>query len=653
MENSLFETLAEVLKQDDRFVSHEWDLLKNTIRDKAESLDENLISLLLDNELLRAKFFVSIKDVIVFDAHKFIKLINNKEFLPDSFTSFKNKIGLTNKQGDFIASSNEVVLSFPFKDCVLAGGQDKEDSKRDEIFYNEILGSDDIDRLFDKKVFTNFKRIDKDGEHTLKGFNRNEEWTITDNLIIKGNNLLALHSLKSNFAWKVKLIYIDPPYNTQTDSFKYNDKFNHSTWLTFMKNRLEVAKDLLRDDGVIFVQCDHNEDAYLKVLMDDIFWMDNFIANIAVKSSTPSWIKTAHKNIKLIKQKDTILMFKKNILEIKAQYTPRENWDTHYSLFLEKDGTRYTFKKLLDVLKEKGFLYQRLDEINPTNEDIRKFICNNRNNICRLQSHKNKEIEELSRNKYRDIVYEDIEWNEIKGLYFNGQVITMISNWIKKIATWKTNKEYWSMLLCDFWWDIDFQNTQNEWWVSLTNWKKPEALLYRVIEMSTNPWDIVLDYHLWSGTTCAVAHKMGRQYIGIEQMDYIETISVERMKKVIEWEQGGITKSVEWKWGGEFVYMEIMQANQKILNQINQVSNIGELLKIYEQIKESEFINYSVDTGTLDLSHAWEESFDDMKLLLIEILDKNLLYVNYSERNDRNSGVSEEDKSVNEGFYNL
>lgn len=113
--------------------------------------------------------------MIVFDAHKFIKLINNKEFLPDSFTSFKNKIGLTNKQGDFIASSNEVVLSFPFKDCVLAGGQDKEDSKRDEIFYNEILGSDDIDRLFDKKVFTNFKRIDKDGEHTLKGFNRNEE----------------------------------------------------------------------------------------------------------------------------------------------------------------------------------------------------------------------------------------------------------------------------------------------------------------------------------------------------------------------------------------------------------------------------------------------------------------------------------------------
>lgn len=146
---------------------------------------------------------------------------------------------------------------------------------------------------------------------------------------------------------------------------------------------------------------------------------------------------------------------------------------------------------------------------------------------------------------------------------------------------------------------------------------------------------------------------MGRQYIGIEQMDYIETVSIERMKKVIEWEQGGISKSVEWKWGGEFVYMEIMQENHKILNQINQASNIGDLLKIYEQIKDSEFINYSVDTGTLDPSNLEEGDLDAMKLLLIEILDKNLLYVNYSERNDHNSGVSEDDRGVNEGFYNL
>ena len=159
---------------------------------------------------------------------------------------------------------------WPFKDCILEGGQSREEDKREEIFFNEILAQDEITQLLEPKVLTNAKRIDKDTstgsvqtiEKPLDQFNRDAEQnrkrglpedTITDNLIIKGNNLLALHSLKKEFAGKVKLIYIDPPYNTGNDSFKYNDSFNHSTWLTFMKNRLEVARCLLKDDGVIFV----------------------------------------------------------------------------------------------------------------------------------------------------------------------------------------------------------------------------------------------------------------------------------------------------------------------------------------------------------------------------------------------------------------
>jgi len=276
MENKLLNTLIEVLKKDERFLSNEWDLLKNKIREKAEILDEELIWLILDNKILRDTFFINVSDVIVFDNNKFIQFINNKEFLPDSFTSFKNKIWLTNKQGDFISSLDDIVLSWPYKDCILAWWQDKEDVKRDEVFYNEILWSEDIDRLLDEKVFTNFKKIDKDWEQDLKWFNRDKNWMIKDNLIIKWNNLLALHSLKSNFAWKVKLIYIDPPYNTWNDSFKYNDRFNHSTWLTFMKNRLEVAKELLSEEWFIFIQCDDYEQWYLKVLMDEIFWSDNF-----------------------------------------------------------------------------------------------------------------------------------------------------------------------------------------------------------------------------------------------------------------------------------------------------------------------------------------------------------------------------------------
>jgi len=169
------------------------------------------------------------------------------------------KIGLSIVD-EFLTENKEVVLSFPYKDCVLEGGQTKEDAGREEIFWNETLAPDEIDRLLAPKVLTNFSLYDKTGKHKVKGISP------TDNLIIKGNNLLALHSLKKKFNGKVNLIYIDPPYNTENDSFRYNDSFNHSSWLTFMKNRLEVAKELLSNDGAIFIQIDDKEMAYQKVL---------------------------------------------------------------------------------------------------------------------------------------------------------------------------------------------------------------------------------------------------------------------------------------------------------------------------------------------------------------------------------------------------
>ena len=142
-----------------------------------------------------------------------------------------------------LSERDEVVLDWPFKDCVLEGGMTKEDEKRKEIFFNEILAQDEIDQLFSPKVLTNWKRYTKKGEEKVKELKRDKDGTIRENLIIKGNNLLALHSLKQEFQGKIKLIYIDPPYNTGNDSFGYNDSFNHSTWLTFMRNRLQVQRN--------------------------------------------------------------------------------------------------------------------------------------------------------------------------------------------------------------------------------------------------------------------------------------------------------------------------------------------------------------------------------------------------------------------------
>jgi adenine-specific DNA-methyltransferase len=283
----LYDILEQHLKTEGNYKSDDGELLKWVVINKAQNYDEELIALLLQNEEVKRIFFVDVNGTLVFKQNLFLQFLEQKNYLNDSYTLYKNKVGLT-IDGKFLNQRNEVALVWPFKDCILEGGQSREEQKREEIFFNEILAQDEITQLLEPKVLTNAKLYDAEGEKTFEKFNRNAELnkkrglpenTITDNLIIKGNNLLALHTLKKEFAGKVKLIYIDPPYNTGNDGFKYNDNFNHSTWLTFMKNRLEVAKQLLREDGVIFVQCDDNEQAYLKVLMDEVFGRENFVSN--------------------------------------------------------------------------------------------------------------------------------------------------------------------------------------------------------------------------------------------------------------------------------------------------------------------------------------------------------------------------------------
>ena len=247
---NFFETVVDVLKQDQRFFTEDGEFLRNAVYEAGMKMDTVLLKLLLSNETTKERFFTIVDGIAVFDKIGFGWVINNREFLPDSYTRFKNKIGLIGENGAYISASNDVELVFPYKDCVLEGGQTKEDQKRSEIFYNETLAPDEVDRLLYPKVLTNAKRYTADGVQTITSI------SIDDNLIIKGNNLLSLSLLLSKYEKKVKCIYIDPPYNTRNDDFNYNDNFNHSSWLTFMKNRLSLAKKLLREDGAIFVHID-------------------------------------------------------------------------------------------------------------------------------------------------------------------------------------------------------------------------------------------------------------------------------------------------------------------------------------------------------------------------------------------------------------
>lgn len=571
---NIFDTVADLLLTNDKYKAEDGKLLKAVVYSDVMAMNETLLTLLLSNENVKETFFKDVQGTLVFDKQKFAWFMESKEFLPDSYTSYTNKIGLTHN-GNFISQTNDVVLDFPYKDCVLEGGQDKDDQKRSEIFYNETIASDEISRMLAPKVFTNAKRYTAVGEKDLTGeldpdtIQVKEETGITfkddDNLIIKGNNLIALASLLKRYEGKVKCIYIDPPYNTKNDSFNYNDSFNHSTWLTFMKNRLELARKLLREDGTIFVQCDDNEQAYLKVLMDSIFGRNNFQAEIVWVLEGASGYKSLVNNY--VRGHESILFYSK------SNYF---NFNKIYLPYSEKQIKRFS----------------KLDDSGRRYKPITK-----------------------TRRLYLD---------EAKGVP-----------------------------LTDVWTDIaSFQTIVNSPERTGFDTQKPEKLIERIIETLTTTHDLVLDFHLGSGTTAAVAHKMGRRYIGVEQMDYIQDITVERLKKVLEGEQGGISKAQNWHGGGSFVYCELKEdANTLITTIQNATEDIIESVKasIYA---DEHIVPYLTKQELADADKDFENlKLEEKKQALIKLVDKNKLYVNASDMDDESYHVSDDDKKFTNSFY--
>ena len=595
-------------------------LNKNKLAELARQYNPELLNQLMSNEKMTNYFFSKLQNgVLVFKKDIFLQFLNNKEFLPDSFTAYKTKIGLATGN-KYISENQEVVLNFPYKDCILEGGQTKDDAKRQEVFFNETLAPTEINRLLDDKVLTNFKRYDETGEHNV------EEIKDTDNLIIKGNNLIVLHSLKKRFAGKVKLIYIDPPYNTGNDSFNYNDSFNHSTWLIFMKNRLEVARELLSDDGLIFVQCDDNEQAYLKVLMDEVFSRNNFISNIVWKGrggrQDSKYIAQIHETIIFYAKNKELAILNKAFTEDTSNYAYEDSRGNYKTQLIRKWGSNSRREDRPNLFYEVEFEGNKVLPILPNGDDGCWRWSKNRLE----EAIKNDMVVSLEKDG-RTELYEKI----YKG---DGKKQTVFTSWIDESFSGQGTKvleEIFKEKVFDY--------------------PKPEQLVKKFIDLTTDDGDIVLDYHLGSGTTAAVAHKMNRQYIGIEQMDYIETVSVKRLEKVIEGEQGGISKSVDWQGGGSFVYCELKNDAQDFKNTVLEARESETLSQLFEQAKKSSFLSYRVDPKKLKKSEFEKLSLAEQKQVLLELVDNNNLYVNYSEIDDSDYGLSLEEKKLNKDFY--
>ncbi len=590
--------------------------------------DEKLLTFMLEHENAndyKNAFFKTIANTLVFNQEALLECLEIKE-LEKSFTRFKNKIGLYS-QGGLIKSSELVVLNFPFKDNVLLGNAKDNSTKSNELFYHEILHKKEIDTLLSPKALCHFEMHGQgDLENALKDKNTN--------YLIKGNNLIALHSLKKKFAKQVKCIYIDPPYNTGNDSFNYNDNFNHSSWLVFMKNRLEVAREFLSDDGVIFVQCDDNEQAYLKVLMDEIFLRENFVACFVWEktSNSLSRIRIKTEYILCYEQTKFGLIFNGDMAE-EGQDFPILN-EVNVKRTLQFPPNSIYFKTFKGVIKPTKFNKMELID------DLR-IVNKTNSNMVRINA-KFKWTQDKLDDEIKEGTTFVIKSDEFSMRYIRkGDREVKASNVFNAECGVTTNIKATSEI------KVLFANSNTD----LFSTPKPEALLQRILEISTKENDLVCDFFAGSGTTCAVAHKMKRRYIGIEQMDYIETITKERLKKVIEGEQGGISKKCGFKGGGSFVYAELKEVNLEIKRQILNAKSASECLKIFNDLNER-FLKRT--DNKMDAIHSEEFQkldLNEQKRICCAFLDSNEDYLNLGDIDEDAWEIDDSTKKYNEIFY--
>ena len=667
--NALKSKVEKLLSEIPDFTDENKNLKINVIKDYADKGNVKLLEPLLKNAQTKKAFFTPILDSFVFNTAKF------KEFLEYSSACNSYSKYLGKKIGLYMGDSslldrNEVVLNFPFKDCVLEGGLRKEDgldtyyeynekkgeyeekqSKRREVFYNEVLAQDEIDSLFSPKAFCNTKRYEKGKSEKCTKLNRDAELnkkrglaedTITDNLIIKGNNLLALHSLKKEFAGKVKLIYIDPPYNTRNptaDTFIYNNNFKDSTWLTFMRNRLEIGKKLLSKDGCLIIAIDENEHSYLGVLLHELFDTEYEIHNITIVHN-PRGVQGTNFSYTNESAYFVIPKGKKSIVDRKIAPDEIEwrNLRDNGGESLRTDAKNCFYPIIVKNEKIVGFGEVLLDDRKHPKQEEKK-------------------------DGYSYIYPIDIQGIERKWRYARQTVegikdllrVKKVKNHLeielgKNFGTFRTvwqdarydANEYGKKLINDLVPNCPFSFPKSLWNVY--------DCLYSVVGKDKEA--IILDFFGGSGTTAHAVEELNkndngkRQFILCEQMDYINTVTVPRVAEVQKRNEGG-----------SFVYLELAKKNETALEQISDCKSLEELTELFDELCSKYFLHYNVRVKEfrkeIESERFRQLSLKQQKEMFSRMLDLNQLYVNTDDRHDKNTGLTENDIAITEDFYQL
>lgn len=465
----------------------------------------------------------------------------------------------------------------------------------------------------------------------------------SDNLIIKGNNLLSISSMLKRFENKIKLVYIDPPYNTKGDfnTFAYNNSFNHSTWLTFMKNRLEISLRLLSDDGVICIAIDDEEYAYLKVLCDDIFGRNNFVGTIIVQSMPSGTTSNSY----FAKCHEYCLFYAKNIDQVVIKsfdLTPEKakvyKYEDEIGKHKWRDFMRTGGTSTPDVRPNSFYpiyYHPKIDKLSLENDGTAI-------EILPTDSEGRYRVWRQTRSSFLELNNKD----ELKCVKINGKYSIRIKDRIKAGIKPKT-----------IWNDAKYSATSYGTEVlkkifggeKVFSYPKSIHTVKDIIRMVGDTDDIVLDFFGGSGTTAHAVLELNkeqggaRRFIICEQMDYAYTVTFERIKRV----QAllGINSPV--------VYCELAKLNQKYVDEIQAAVTDSDIIAIWQRALKTGFISYKIrpiDINMEDVTFT-ELSFNDKKRFLMEILDKNLLYVNYCDIDDEEFGISDEDKTFTKNFY--
>lgn len=633
MSNSLQSEILKTLKEIDIFCDKDGEILKDKVIDYAVKNDERLINTLYKNEKIQSIFFSKIDDYKIFKLELFLDYIKNKDYLENSYTKFKNKIGLSEGK-NFFSDNDNIVLNWPFKDTILVGGQSSDEvhANKKEIFLNEVIAHDDVDRLFDNKVLTNGKLFSNKQEKKIDKV----ENILDQNFVIKSNNLIALSCLEKMYHEKIKLIYCDPPYNTggSTDIFSYNNTFKHSTWLTFMKNRLEIAKRLLRKDGFIAITIDHVELFYLGTLADEIFGEENRVGIVTIFINPKG---RQHEQF-FSASTEYMLVYAKDVKEAEFETVTIDEQKQKEFKFEDDEGKfRWDdFARIRTSTKRSekpNFWYPIY-----VSKDLKKISSKKQNGFHEIFPISN-EIEYTWKIKKDTFEERCKEGENFKAFKEKDKIV--IKNKFRESEVFKnlwTDKKYFS----------EFQGTnllKKEIGENKFSYPKSLYSVLDTLKIMTSKNDIILDFFAGSGTTGRATQELNkidggqRKFILVEQVeDHVEYI-IKRLSKFLG--------------NSSFIYFELKKLNQNFVEEIKKAKNDLELDNIFNKIKCFGIMRWSFEVNEFErnINEFKNLKLQDKKNILLNILNKNQLYLNASEIEDSRYKCSEDEKKLTKSFY--